>query len=160
MPTRRPVTPVPAPAAASGATPSSLYAETSAVLRVLLEGDAQLAAALAAAPHLVTSDLTLAEADRGLRRAMHDGRLDATRFRDGQRWLTRFARACNTLTPSAAVLDRAKRDFPVEPVRTLDAFHLATLKMWDETVGPVAVFSTDTRVRANATAWGLRLVPP
>jgi hypothetical protein len=126
---------------------------------VLLEGDAQLAAALAAAPLLVTSDLTLAEADRGLRRARLDGRLDATRLRDGQQWLTRFARSCNTVALNTAVLDRAERDFPVEPVRTLDGLHLATLKMWDETVGPVSVLSTDHRVRANAAAWGLSLVP-
>jgi hypothetical protein len=143
----------------SGTPPVSLYAETSAVLRVLLEGDPQLAAALAAAPQLVTSDLTFAEADRGLRRALHDGRLDAARFRDGQQWLVRLSRACHTLTLSGAVFDRAKRDFPVEPVRTLDALHLATLKMWDDTVGPVSVLSTDNRVRANAAAWGLHLVP-
>jgi hypothetical protein len=129
------------------------------VLRVLLEGDAQLAAALAAAPLLVTSDLTLVEADRGLRRARLDGRLDATGFQNGQQWLIRFARSCNTLALNTAVLDRVKRDFPVEPVRTLDALHLATLKMWDETVGPISVLSTDNRVRANAAAWGLTLVP-
>src|ERR1700722_14069858 len=157
MPPRRPTAPASPPTPASGATPSSLYAETSAVLRVLLEGDAQLAAALAAAQLLVTSDLTLAEADRGLRRARLDGRLDATGFRDGQQWLIRFARSCNTLALNTAVLDRVKRDFPIDPVRTLDALHLATLKMWDETVGPVSVLSTDNRVRANAAAWGLTL---
>jgi hypothetical protein len=144
----------------SPAAPSPLYAETSAVLRVLLEGDAQLATALAAAPVLVTSELTLVEADRGLRRARLDGRLDATGFGNAQQWLVRFARSCNTLALNSGVLDRARRDFPVEPVRTLDGIHLATLKMWDETVGPVSVLSTDNRVRANAAAWGLSLVPP
>ncbi len=129
------------------------------MLRVLLEGDAQLATALAAAPVLITSELTLVEADRGLRRARLDGRLDATAFNNGQQWLIRFARSCSILALNAGVLDRAKRDFPVEPVRALDGLHLATLKMWDETVGPVSVLSTDNRVRANAAAWGLSLVP-
>jgi hypothetical protein len=138
---------------------ATLYAETSAVLRVLLEGDTQLARALTDAPRLVTSDLTFAEADRGLRRALAAGRLDAKRFRDGEQWLTRFARACDIVRLDRAILDRARRDFPVEPVRILDALHLATLKMWDETVGPLAVLSTDTRVRANAAAWGLNLIP-
>jgi hypothetical protein len=126
---------------------------------VLLEGDEQLAAALAAAVVLVTSDLTLVEADRALRRARLDGRLDAAAFTKGREWLIRFARSCNTMALNPAVLDRAKRDFPVEPVRTLDGLHLATLKMWDETVGPISVLSTDNRVRANAAAWGLSLVP-
>jgi predicted nucleic acid-binding protein len=139
--------------------PATLYAETSAILRVLLEGDAQLARALTDATRLVTSDLTFAEADRGLRRALAAGRLDAKRFRDGEQWLTRFARACDILALDRATLDRARRDFPVEPVRTLDALHLATLKMWDETVGPLALLSTDSRVRANAAAWGLSLIP-
>jgi PIN domain len=138
---------------------ATLYAETSAILRVLLEGDRQLARALTDAPRLVTSDLTLAESDRGLRRALVAGRLDPKRFRDGAQWLTRFARACDILALDRHILDRARRDFPVEPVRTLDALHLATLEMWHETIGPVAVLSTDTRVRANAAAWGLHLIP-
>jgi hypothetical protein len=136
-----------------------IYAETSAVLRVLLEGDARLATALADAPVLVTSDLTLVEADRALRRARLGGRLDARGFSNGQQWLIRFARSCHVLALNTGVIDRAKRDFPVEPVRTLDGLHLATLQMWDETVGPVSVLSTDNRVRANAAAWGLSLVP-
>jgi hypothetical protein len=73
--------------------------------------------------------------------------------------LTRFARSCDTLALNAAILERARRDFPVEPVRTLDGLHLATLKMWDDTVGPVSVLSTDSRIRASAAAWGLSLVP-
>jgi len=126
---------------------------------VLLEGDLVLTATLAAAPVVFTSDLTIVEASRGLRRARLQGRLDAKGLRDGQQRLIRFSRACHTMALNVLILDRARRDFPVEPVRTLDALHLATIKLWDETVGPVSVFSTDTRVRANAAAWGLTLLP-
>jgi hypothetical protein len=157
VPRRR--APAPATTAATGPATVALYAETSAVLRVLLEGHSQLGPALTGAARVVTCDLTLLEADRALRRALRDGRLNAQAYRDGQHWLLHFAQACYVIALSGAILDRSKRDFPIEPVRTLDALHLAALKMWEETVGPIAVFSTDDRVRANAAAWGLTLVP-
>jgi predicted nucleic acid-binding protein len=145
----------PAPKHASG----PLYAETSAVLRVLAEGDQALAAILAQAGQLVTSALTFVEAERGMRRALVDGRLDAAKHRDGQRWLAQFARSCEIIQLTDAVLERAKQQFPIEPVRTLDALHLATVKLWDEQIGNVAIASTDRRVRDNAFAWGLTLLP-
>ena len=115
-PTDQPVTP--------------LYVETSALLRVLAEGDRDLAAALANAKRLVTSALTFVEAERALRRSIIDGRIDRGRLHEGQRWLARFARACDVAQITEPILDLARREFPVESVRTLDAIHLATLKMW------------------------------
>jgi predicted nucleic acid-binding protein len=141
------------------AVAGALYAETSAVLRVLAEGDRGLAAALAGAGRLVTSALTFVEAERGLRRAVAEDRLDAARHRAAQRWLAQFARSCEVVQVTEAVLDRARQAFPVEPVRTLDALHLATAKLWDDEVGGLTVLSTDRRVRANASAWGFALLP-
>jgi hypothetical protein len=138
----------------------TLYAETSAVLRVVLEGDKSLGTILAGATRLVTSTLTFVEADRGLRRVRAERRLDTRQFTRGERWLARFARACDAMPLTDAVLDRAKRDCPVEPVRTLDALHLASIRLWDERIGEITVASTDQRVRANAAAWGFTLVPP
>jgi hypothetical protein len=142
-------------------TPSSgpLYAETSAVLRVLAEGDQALATILALAGKIVTSALTFVEAERGMRRAVSDGRLSAAKHREGQRWLAQFGRSCEIIQITDAVLERARQQFPVEPVRTLDALHLATLKLWDEQVGSVTVLSTDRCVRDNALAWGFTLLP-
>ena len=58
------------------------------------------------------------------------------------------------------VVARARATFQVEPVRTLDALHLATALILQEAVGPLAVLSLDERVRANATALGLAVLPP
>lgn len=58
-----------------------------------------------------------------------------------------------------AVLDRARRPFPVEPLRTLDALHLASALTAMETLGDVAVLSLDRRVRTAARASGLELLP-
>jgi predicted nucleic acid-binding protein len=59
---------------------------------------------------------------------------------------------------SDEVLSRAGRRFPVEPIRTLDAIHLATA---EQLLGPgtrVILFSYDARLRENALALGLEIV--
>jgi hypothetical protein len=57
------------------------------------------------------------------------------------------------------VLRGAREEFPVEPVRTLDAVHLATIRMLDEELGDVVVASCDDRIRANVEALDIPLVP-
>jgi hypothetical protein len=52
------------------------------------------------------------------------------------------------------VLARVARPFPVEPVRTLDAVHLATIERLDEPPMLVTVVTRDTRVRDNAAVVG------
>jgi hypothetical protein len=53
-----------------------------------------------------------------------------------------------------AVLARVRRPFPVEPVRTLDAVHLATAELLGEPPQLVTVVTRDGRVRDNARALG------
>ena len=52
------------------------------------------------------------------------------------------------------VLTRAGRPFPVEPVRTLDGIHLATIELMGETPQLVTVVTRDDRVARNARALG------
>jgi hypothetical protein len=137
----------------------ALYIETSALLRIVLEHDAGLRAALASAGKLVASALTFVEAERGLARAARDQRIDPAQRREGQRWVRAVAKSCDTMALDADVLDRARGEFPAEPIRTLDALHLATALIWDETFGELTIASCDERVRANAAALGLPLVP-
>jgi hypothetical protein len=59
----------------------------------------------------------------------------------------------------ASVLSRARQSFPVGPVRTLDALHLASALAWDQAIGRLTVVSCDDRVRANALALGFDVVP-
>jgi len=57
------------------------------------------------------------------------------------------------------VLSRARQAFPVEPVRTLDALHLASVLAWDQAIDRLTVVSCDDRVRSNALALGFDVVP-
>jgi hypothetical protein len=52
------------------------------------------------------------------------------------------------------VLTRAGRPFPVEPIRTLDAIHLATAELLGEPPQLVTIITRDGRVRDNARALG------
>jgi hypothetical protein len=52
-------------------------------------------------------------------------------------------------------LDRAARPFPAEPVRTLDAIHLATALEFQDALGTLTMLSLDARIRENAAALGM-----
>jgi predicted nucleic acid-binding protein len=137
---------------------SRLYVETSALLRALLEGDAPLRARLTGA-EVVTSALTFTEAARALARARREGRLDARQVREVERWLAAFERSWDVLAVDHPVLDRARGELPAEPVRTLDAIHLASILELDESFGALTVVSCDDRIRRNAEALGLPVAP-
>ncbi len=135
-----------------------LYVETSALLRVILDGDAALRPTLSG-EGLFTSSLTFLEAGRSIARARRERRLDAATARDAERQLAAFERGCDVLAMEDEVIRRARDEFPEEPVRSLDAIHLASLLVLDEALGEFAVASCDERVRRNALALGFDVVP-
>lgn len=57
------------------------------------------------------------------------------------------------------VVERARRPFPFEPVRTLDAIHLASAILANTLVADLALLSLDERVRRAGRALGLHVVP-
>jgi len=57
------------------------------------------------------------------------------------------------------ILDRAKRPFPVEPVRTLDAIHLASALVARSAVPDVALLTLDRRIREAGVGLGFEVVP-
>jgi hypothetical protein len=75
------------------------------------------------------------------------------------RLLDEAATSWTVLQMSGRVLTRARGTFPVEPVRTLDAVHLATAMVFREALPDLVVVSLDDRVRANAAALGLPALP-
>jgi len=136
----------------------TLYAETSAVLRWLFNesGGAAIRTLFASAQQVVSSRLTLIETRRVVRRAERDGRLSAAECADV---LAVFAQAVATwaiLEISDQVARRAEEGFPSEPVRTLDAIHLASALLLRQSFPDLLVVSADERVGANATLLGLR----
>jgi predicted nucleic acid-binding protein len=102
----------------------------------------------------VTSALTLAEVGRAIIRARAAGRLTAEEEQAAVGALRTFERRCFILDVDRAVLDRVRRPFPVEPIRTLDAVHLATAELLGEPPQLVTVVTRDGRVRDNARALG------
>jgi hypothetical protein len=73
--------------------------------------------------------------------------------------LAAFGRSCDIVAVDSEVLRRAREPFPVEPVRSLDAIHLASVRVLDDELGGLEVVSCDDRVRRNAEALGFGLVP-
>jgi len=102
-----------------------LYVESSALLAALLERDPKALRRLAALGAKASSALTLAEAARGLVRARLAGRLSDFELAAVQAAILEFQDGCAIVDVDADVWARVGRPFPVEPVRTLDATHLA-----------------------------------
>jgi len=138
-----------------------VYAESSAVLAWLLgEPTAEtVRQALAEAEAVVTSDLTLVECDRVLVRAVVEGRLLEAEATGRQGRLANAAAHWTLLTVSPEVLARARRPFPLEPIRTLDALHLATALRARASGVPVAVLALDHRIRDCAARLGFEVQP-
>jgi predicted nucleic acid-binding protein len=59
----------------------------------------------------------------------------------------------------ADVIERARQPFAKEPVRTLDALHLASALVARSAVPDLSLLSLDDAVRANGRALGLPLQP-
>ena len=130
------------------------YVETSALLAALLEADASAERALRAPGRRLTSALTLAEANRAVVRARVAGRLAADAERAIVRALQLFFEECAVVPVSDDILTRAGRPFPIEPIRTLDAIHLASAELLGEPPQLVTILTRDARVRDNARALG------
>jgi predicted nucleic acid-binding protein len=138
----------------TAATTEIRYIESSALLAALFEREPQALKALRKRGRHVTSALTLTEAGRALLRARVSGRLTSEQERAAVQALRRFERRCYIVAISDEVLARARRPFPVEPIRTLDAIHLATAELIADAPQLVTVITRDARVRDNAHALG------
>ena len=102
----------------------------------------------------MSSTLTIAEATRAVIRARVTGRITAADERAAVRALQVFALRCDLVAVTDAVLERVARPFPLEPIRTLDALHLATAELLGEPPALMTVVTRDARVRENALALG------
>ncbi len=138
-----------------------VYAESSAVLSWLLGEDKgeQVGEILRAADFVAASQLTLAECERALHRARHLDRLTAGRAEELRALLAEVTVPWFILTLSDEIFDRSKQPFPVEPIRTLDALHLATVLELISLAPGTALLTLDKRVRRCARALGIELLP-
>jgi predicted nucleic acid-binding protein len=130
------------------------YIESSALIAAKLEGDRTAWEAIRGEGVRFTSALTLAEFARRVVRGRSAGDLDDARARASMNWLSQFTRRCVVVDIDGELIARARRPFPIEPVRTLDAIHLATIESRDEEPSQIAVVTRDRRIAQNARAMG------
>lgn len=138
-----------------------VYAESSAVLAWLLGDDRGEAAGgiLRGATGVVASDLTLVECERVLIRAWSVGQLTEAEGADHRAVLGRAAQHWTRMRMGDEVVERALRPFPIEPVCTLDALHLASALVARSAAPGLSILSLDARVRENAERLGFTTVP-
>ena len=139
----------------------NLYLESSAALRDLLGGPGceEIRRLLRTAEIVATSRCTLAEVGRVLSRLrVLEPAVSATvaaresQFQtDSDLWVIQPV--------DEWIWNRCSRPFPMEPVRTLDAIHLATVEKLGGIIDRLVVLCADDRIRANARALGFDVVP-
>jgi len=139
----------------------NLYAESSAVLAWLFEEPSagQVGELLRKAEMVVASDLTLVECSRALVRAGVVGDLSEYEAAGRRRVLESTATEWNVLAMGEEVVQQARRRFPCEPVRTLDALHIASALTARRLIPDLALLSLDKRVRENGSALGFDVLP-
>ncbi len=139
----------------------NLYAESSAVLAWLLGEDAErdVGELLRRAALVTASDLTLVECDRVLIRAAALGEIDEAIAADRRAWLNAAAAHWHLWRVTPEIVDRSRRPFPEEPIRTLDALHLASALAGRAALPGLELLSLDDRIRKVGKQLGFRLQP-
>jgi uncharacterized protein with PIN domain len=139
----------------------NLYAESSAVLAWLLDEATapEVRQILSEAAVIVASDLTLIECDRVLQRAIALGELNAAEAADRHGYLIAAASQWQIRHLAGEVVERARQPFPAEPIRTLDAVHLASALTARAALPGLRLLSLDDRVRAAGKKLGFALLP-
>ena len=139
----------------------TLYAESSAVLAWLLGEDASaiVREVLGAADIIISSDLTLIECDRVLIRATALGDLTEAQAADRRAHLNGAAVGWQIMRVGQEIVERARRPFPGEPIRTLDAVHLASALVARQAIAGLELLSLDDRIRSSGRQLGMRLQP-
>lgn len=139
----------------------NLYADSSAVLAWLFEEPAadSVKEAFDGADGVVASDLTLVECDRALVRARVLGLLSEMEAVRRRTLLEAAAVNWIVLKLDREILERARRHFPAEPLRTLDALHIASALAARSAITDLALLSLDSRVRENGAALGFDVFP-
>ncbi len=139
----------------------NVYAESSAVLAWLFDerGADAVSDSLATAEIVVASDLTLVECDRVLLRGVATDAMSSDEAKRHRDTLNERARKWVLVRVDEEVVRRARRAFPVEPLRSLDAIHLSTAISIRASIGDLSILTLDRRIRANGEALGFEILP-
>ena len=139
----------------------NIYAESSAVAAWLLREPqgSDIYAILVAATHVVSSDLTLVECDRAIQRGTATRRMSPAAAKSASSDLTATAAKWDIVNLLPSIVERARQPFPSEPIRTLDALHVAWALHARAAIPDLAILSLDDRIRRVAESVGFALLP-
>ncbi|HTY65276.1 MAG TPA: type II toxin-antitoxin system VapC family toxin [Alphaproteobacteria bacterium] len=139
----------------------TLYVESSAVLAWLFgePTSATVGERLNEAQALISSELTVVECSRAIHQAVARSALSQTVASGLENDLATISKSWEILRLMPSVLARARQSFPHEPIRTLDALHVASALEARAAYPELAVLSLDGRVRNVATALGFLVTP-
>jgi len=128
-----------------------IYLETSVLLTWLFgESKAQaVTRSIHKAKVVCTSRLTLLEAQRNLIRQECLGRITSAECHRSFGLLEQISRSWLVMEINSLVTRRAAEKFPIEPVRSLDAIHLASALQFLEIYPKLEFSSLDGRIQAN-----------
>lgn len=137
-----------------------VYAESSAVLAWLLgEPDGPAAArAFQRADQVVASLLTGVECSRAIVRAAHLGEISRPDARRLSLALAEAEEGWHRLEISERILSLARAPFAHEPLRTLDAIHVASAVIANEVYRSMVVASFDKRIRATVSGLDIAVI--
>lgn len=134
-----------------------LYIETSAVLAWLMgEKDARkVIVCIDSGEHVVSSIVSRIETERALIRAENDKLLSPSERQKIRGLFNAVSSSWSFLGMTAEVVDRASRPFPVEPLRSLDAIHLASALELIQVYPDMKILTFDKRIIENIGPLGL-----
>lgn len=132
----------------------SLYLDTSAILRAVLETGTSpdVEERIRVARVLITSRLSLVESARALFRLRLQGQLPESRLADAERQIDSVWARCELWEITAAVCGTASLVAPARPLRALDAIHLATFVLARRRIAELELLTVDDRLRNAAAA--------
>lgn len=136
---------------------NTLYLESSAILSWLFdESKAQITiSAINSAKQVATSALSLLESFRAITRAKHAGIINEATAQRLRGLLESASMEWYVLEITKEIRLRAAASFPIEPIRSLDAIHLASALELIKIFPRLQVLSFDQRINNNLIPLGL-----
>jgi predicted nucleic acid-binding protein len=139
----------------------NIYVESSALLAWLFRepGAARVETIIDGADIIATSDLALVECDRAIHRQAALGRLsseEGARLADD---LASEAASWIVLEFTPKIVERARQPFPGEPIRSLDALHVAFALQVRQEQPNIAILTLDDRIRRVGASLGFAICP-
>ena len=114
---------------------------------------------LSGAVLVVSSDLTLVECERVIIRSEKIGGVMEAQAADLGAVLRQAAAHWHLGHLADEILERARRPFPREPIRTMDALHLASALLLRSAISGLTMLSLGERIRTNALELGFAVLP-